>query len=460
MKDPKPSNTADYVGVGLAILTALLAVGVLAAHVYLASVGKADTTVTLLLNVLALTFSTVCTIWVGRWSAHRENKAFIRAALRTTHGLHEGLEAAERSAVDGANRMKDRTHLESQAVAELWEEVLGRVLDQVRGQMRRAQETIANWREFLPEEVDKISKAEHQKASALNEMTAAANQARAILRELGEGPDVPGTVALRARIEALEQERSRLSASSALAIPETGEARKLLAMGAFEEAISAYSSLIGISPENHTLYVQRARARYLAGDAEGALADLAVAAEKRPTDPTVLRLQEDVRAGRALPPASQPPVQAAWKQAVERGNHALAQAEGDSALTHYRAARDTGLIAVFAVQNEAMALLVLGRARDARSLLQKNLAIISGPFVRVQCLALIAVATALEDAGSPQDLKELRESLENLRFMGTPFQMTESPVQFLVQALRKTGRLVGPVREVFRLMLPGESIES
>jgi tetratricopeptide (TPR) repeat protein len=428
MKDPKPSNTADYLGVGLAILTALLAVGVLAAHVYLASVGKADTTVTLLLNVLALTFSTVCTIWVGRWSAHRENKAFIRAALRTTHGLHEGLEAAERSAVDGVNRMRDRTRLESQAVAELWEEVLGRVLEQVRGQMRRAQETIANWREFLPEEVDKISRAEQQKASALNEMTAAANQARAILRELGESPDAPGTAALRARIEALEQERSRLSASSALAIPETGEARKLLAMGAFEEAIAAYSSHIGISPENHTLYVQRARARYLAGDAEGALADLAVAQEKCPTDPTVARLQQHVRAGTALPPPSLAPQQAAWKQAVERGNQALAQADGERALTHYRAAREAGLINVFAVQNEAMALLVLGSPREARELLQENIGTMSGPFVRAQCLALIAVANALESGDAPQDLAELRESLENLNFMGTPFQMTESEV--------------------------------
>jgi len=185
-----------------------------------------------------------------------------------------------------------------------------------------------------------------------------------------------------------------------------------------------------------------------------------VAQEKCPTDPTVARLQEHVRAGTAWPPHSLAPQQAAWKQAVERGNQALAQVDGERAITHYRAAREAGLIDVFAVQNEGMALIVLGRAREARELLQKNIGIMSGPFVRAQGLALIAVANALENGDAPHDLAALRESLEHLSFMGTPFRMTESPIRFLVQALRKTGTLEGRVREVFRLMLPREATDA
>ena len=94
------------------------------------------------MNVLALTFSTICTIWVGRWSAQRENRAFIRAALRTTYGLHEGLGVAEQSALQAVSRMKNRQELSTVVASQFWEEVIGRVLDHLRGLMREAQATI------------------------------------------------------------------------------------------------------------------------------------------------------------------------------------------------------------------------------------------------------------------------------------------------------------------------------
>jgi len=454
------SKTSDYVGLGLALLAAVLAIAIVLAHVYLASLGQVDTIVTLLLNVMALTFSTVCTIWVGRWSAQRENKAFIRAALRTTYGLHEGLEVAERSAVDGVNRMKDRTSLSPPAVSELWEEVVGRMLDQVRGQMRRAQETIANWREFLPEEVAMLNVAEQQKATALNEVTAAASQARAILREIGEGPNTPDTAALRQRIEALEQEKSRLSASSAFALPATGEARKLLAMGALEEAIAAYSSLIETSPDSHSLYLQRARARYIAGDSGGALEDLKTAEEKYPADSTIIRLREEIQAGRKLPRIAVVPAQAPWKQLVERGHSMLAVGKGEEALEHYRAAREAGLLPVFAVVDEAMALIASNNTQGAKDLLRDAQGSMTGPFMRVHCLAVLAVANALSDDTSSGESMELQQAIENLKFMGSPFRMADSPLQYLVQGLRHTDRLKGPVREVFRLLLPVDAPEA
>ena len=85
-------------------------------------------------------FSSVCTIWVGRWSALRENKAFIRAALRTTHGLLEGLRAAEQSAAEGIARMRDRESLAPEVQGVFWSELVGRVVDQIRSLKRDAEQ--------------------------------------------------------------------------------------------------------------------------------------------------------------------------------------------------------------------------------------------------------------------------------------------------------------------------------
>jgi len=450
-------NATDYVGLGLALVTFGLAIFIVLANVYLASKGKADATVTLLLNVLAITFSTVCTVWVGRWSARRENKAFIRAALRTTYGLHEGLEVAERSAVDGITRMKDRSSLPAPAIAVLWEEVIGRVLDQVRSQMRSAQATVANWQEFLPEEVQKLNQAEQQKAVALNEITLAAEQARAILRELKDFPETADTSALRTRVQALEEERAKLSASSALGLPAAGEARKLLAMGALEEAISAYSSLIATSPTvSHSLYVARARARYLAGDTAGALKDLEMAENKFPADPTIARLRNDIKTGSKPFPLPFGTVQPQWKELVERGHTALSNGTPDEALRYYKAARDAGLFAVLAAQDEAMALLALGKFSDAKRTVQRVMPLATGPFVRAQAFALIALADALSNNGENESIRSLRRSLDDLRFLGTPFRLSDSPLQYLFQSLRRKGPLTEAVTNVVRELNPLE----
>ncbi len=451
-------KSVDYVGIGLAVGTGLLAAAVVAGHVYLASIGKADAVTTLLLNLLALTFTTVFTVWVGRWSAHRENKAFIRAALRTTYGLHEGLEAAERSAVDGIARMKARTALTAGAGTDMWEEVFGRVLDQIRGQMRRAQETVANWREFLPEEVDKLNQAEEKKASAINEVTLAVEQARALLSDLSETPEAPGTVALRARIEALEQEKSRITASSALAMPAAGEARRLLAMGALEEAIAAYSSLIDMSPDSHSPYLARARARYLAGDVAGALADLKAAEERCPTDQTIARMRTEIQAGRKLAPVSTMAVTQAWRGPVDRGNRALGAGKGDEALRQFHTAREAGLLAVFAAQNEAMALLVLGKGSEAREAINAAFESMTGPFVRVQGLALLAIADAVEGVEQTAAISKLTIAIEDLKLMGKPFAMADSSLQYLLQGLRSTDRFKGAVRDVFLRLLPASAV--
>lgn len=437
----------DYLGPGLACLTAALATIVVVAHIYLASTGKANPLATLLLNILALTFSTICTVWVGRWSALRENKAFIRAALRTTYGLHEGLELAQQAALDGISRMKSRSGLDAGVSAQFWEEVVGRLVDQVRALMRRAQETVANWKEFGPEEIEQLAHAEENKATALGEVAAATDQVRAILDNLRESVGQVHTERLQARIEALEQEKARITALSAFALPGTGEARRLLASGAFEEAIAAYSSLIAIQPQAHTLYLARARARYLADDRPGALADLEAAELLFPTDPVIPRMRDEINQGRQPSPVAVPP---SWRGHVDRANSSLAAGRGDEALEHFAAAEQAGLFVVFAAENAAMAMLLQGRTNDARDRIRAILPSITGLFVRIQALTLLALADALEGRDGAESLEQLETAVKELRLVGSKFDLSQSPLQHLLLGLLRTNRMSERVEGVVR----------
>jgi len=237
-------------------------------------------------------------------------------------------------------------------------------------------------------------------------------------------------------------------------VPAAGEARKLLAMGALEEAISAYSSLIEMSPSAHSPFLARARARYLAGDTAGALADLKAAEDRCPTDSTIARMRTEIQAGRKPAPVSVAPAQQAWKRLVDRGNSALASGRADDALEEYRAARGAGLLPVFAAQNEAMALLALARAAEAKKVIQDEIGSMTGPFVKVQAFALLAVADSIDDTDPEVGIERLKKSLEDLRFMGKPFSMADSSLQYLLQALRNSGQFSGSVRAVFGLLLP------
>lgn len=447
----------DYVGPGLAILSALLAILVIAGHLYLASKNALDPLSTLLLNVLALTFSTICTVWVGRWSALRENRAFIRAALRTTYGLNEGLEAAEQVAVDGINRMRGRTGLDSAVSSDFWEEVVGRVVDQVRALMRRAQETVANWKEFGPEEVEQLTDAEEQKATALKEVVIATDQVRSILDDLKVSLGADQTRRLQARIEALEQERERITATSAFALPATGEARRLLAAGALEEAIGAYSSLLSASPDSHTLYIARARARSLAGDKEGALADLDEAERRCHTDPVIPRMRSDISEGRRPNPVTVPPVNA-WSEHVIHGNRALSEGLGDDALRHFAKAEEAGLFSVFAVANAAMAMVLGGKYSEAERKLDEALPSITGLFVRSQTFAILAIIEALGGDETTR-LTALKNSLEAVRSAGLRFELDQSPLPYLIHGLVKTNRMTDSVKIVVSV-LRGDHVEN
>jgi tetratricopeptide (TPR) repeat protein len=443
----------DLTGPLLAVTFAVLAVLVVGFHMYLAYARNLDPVHTLLLNLLAIIFTAICTIWVGRWSALRENKSFIRAALRTTYGLSEGLKVAEQKALEGVQRMASRTALSSEMQGEFWQEVLGRVIDQLNALMRRAQETVDNWQELGPEEVERLTHAEYQKEIAINELKAATQQVTAVLQDVAGSESTVETARLRARVEALERERQLLEASSALSLPARGEARKLIAMGALEEAVDAYSTLIAAGTGGHTIYLARARARYLAGDRDGALEDLHKAEEIDPTDDAVRRLRRDIQEGKALPPVAVAPPN--FKPAINKGNAALASGDAEAALRHFREARKGGLFPILAAQNEAMCLLLLGDPERARELVSAALGETTGPFVRVQAFALLSLTDALGDGNLDASLSRLSSAVAQLALSGNRFNMAQSPLQFLVLGLQVKGLFTPACNRVIAVLVTG-----
>jgi tetratricopeptide (TPR) repeat protein len=445
--------SVDWLGPMLAGTFAVLAVVVVLSHFYFASTKALDPIHTLLLNLLSIIFTAVCTMWVGRWSALRENQSFIRAALRTTYGLWEGLKVAEHKALEGVERMASRTSLSAEVQGEFWQEVLGRVIDQLNVLMRRAQETVDNWQELGPEEVERLTYAEYQKETAINELKAATLQVTAVLQDVAGLESTVETTRLRARVDALERERQLLEGSSALSLPARGEARKLIAMGALEEAVDAYSALIAAGTGGHTIYLARARARYLAGDRDGALEDLREAEEINPADDAVRRLRRDIEEGKTLPPVAVIPPN--FKPAVNKGNAALASGDGEAALKHFREARKAGLFSILTAQNEAMCLLLLEDNDGAREKLNAALHETTGQFVRAQAFALLSFADALGGGNLEDSLNELLRAVEQLAKSGDRFDMSQSPLQFLILGLKRKGLLTPVCERVITALVTG-----
>lgn len=123
---------------------------------------------------------------------------------------------------------------------------------------------------------DDLTKTTIQKLDATVEQAAAAQAA-----------DGPGT-----------------SPASVLPPQNAKKVRALVAAGKYAEAVTTYTKMIELQPGSYTLYIGRARAKFLAGDRSGALSDLDIAVNLHPGDPSLDAFRAQIEEGVLLGPTT------------------------------------------------------------------------------------------------------------------------------------------------------------
>ena len=98
-----------------------------------------------------------------------------------------------------------------------------------------------------------------------------------------------------------------------------------------------------------------------------------------------------------------------------------------------------------------MAMLLCGRFQESRTLIANMSPPPTGPFVRAQAAAIVALADALEGRQS-SSLAELERWLAGLQVVGIRFIVAESPLQFLIMGLQNRGLLTGEALNVASML--------
>jgi len=198
--------------------------------------------------------------------------------------------------------------------------------------------------------------------------------------------------------------------------------RALVASGQYAEAVLLYSKMLELQPGSNTLYIGRARAKFLAGDRSGALTDLDEAAKLHPNDQTIESLRAQIEEGVVLGPNT---TTEAW-QLSSSGNEQLARGNGEEAFRLYSQAQELGFHPIFSTFNKAMACSLIKDTDGATYFLNQFKPIPNSP-TEVNSLAMRAIISAIAKAGFAADFRELQDKLAQL----SGFEMNQSPLRHL-----------------------------
>lgn len=436
----------------IGILLLLLCLGGIGSFVGLSAQrplsGVEATLFSILLLVFQMAFGFVTGWWFATGAARSEYRPFVRSALRRTYGLAEGMARVQDSIREGLRRMSTRTNIGSGARAQLWGELMQQVYSQTNELQRQAEASIQDWREFGRDELAKLEESQRLKDERIEDITQHLRELYELIGDLTVTPTASALAIDRMEsvADSLQQELQTLRGGSVLSRVEAttvhrGEARKLMLIGAFEEAISVYSQIIDLNPTSHSLFIGRARARYLAGDQDGALADLDVAERLQPNDPVIKRAREQITEGRWFPVAVASRVPDNLAKAFE-GTQALASGDIDGARRLFEEARKLGLSVAFARMDMAMAEILAEDPQAALAAVGNIDRVAMGRHMRVQIAGIEELCAVLE--GEP-DLPRLLEQVERCG----DFSLDRSPLRFLETGLTTLGLMNDGMRAVF-----------
>jgi ppGpp synthetase/RelA/SpoT-type nucleotidyltranferase len=208
--------------------------------------------------------------------------------------------------------------------------------------------------------------------------------------------------------------------------------------GNYAEALERYSKMIERDPRQYTLFLGRAKARFLSGDRSGALADLDEAEILAPGSPAIRSARRQIEEGVVAAPGN------ARRHGVAEanlGHDELGRGNPAGALRHYNLAEALGLNKAFSCLNRAMAYVLLKKHDEAE---HELLAVHppDGTLTRVN-VELVKAMNRIHNLRVPADLAPIQTALSQ----AGSFSLSLSPVRHLVMAL-KLERLPVDLREL------------
>lgn len=190
--------------------------------------------------------------------------------------------------------------------------------------------------------------------------------------------------------------------------------RKLIAIGKYADAIEIYDDLIEAEPAAHTLYVGRAKAKFLAGDRVGALDDIYQAEQINSNDPHVSYVKNRMIEGEFGASGAQ--ITAEASSIARMGKDALDAGKGVEAFEYYSQAEEKGYNKAFSIINKSIACF-LSRDFDGARYFISQLKEIPGTPMQVNILALRAMLDFVGDGEGDEAMDKLRTTVhEKLDF--------------------------------------------
>lgn len=206
-------------------------------------------------------------------------------------------------------------------------------------------------------------------------------------------------------------------------------AKQLFMDKKYPEAIQAYTEIINLNPRSHTVYLARARAKFLNRDREGALDDIELARKVFPSDPRISVLWKQIGEG-VLPERSD---NDQW--ALSDALNFLELGKGDDAIGIYKKLHVPGLNDFIIKFHLAMACIVNRQLNYALENLTGLTPRRGGP-MEINYYALRCIIYAqLSNRNFSIYYMKLTDSLRN----SPNFHFNQSPLRFLKSGLEARG---------------------
>jgi len=375
----------------------------------------------------------------------------IGSQLRRAYGISIALQNIQSDIGEAITRMRGRSDLDPGPLAQFWEEVALNIRTSLRSPILDAERIVEDWGEMVSGERERIRQAERERRGEVEALYEELETARSVKLDL-EARDSPskeleaGIKSVERRIVALEENlQSRGEPYVA------GTVRALMTGGHYAKAVEAYNEILKQHPAVSTNYVGRAKARFLAGDKDGAFSDLDKACSLQPDDPAIEKLRTLLLAGEAPKPVTTSTYDAHVECAA--GNLELSLGNAPQAEEHYRRAEAQGWSAIYSRINLAMSYLLAGHPDEAAAELGKFEAR-PASFVALNVTALRAIVAIAKGEDASMHMNSLSGQSNVLRSK----DFSRSPLRYLRSGLQQENpELAQRVRPVFEALQGSES---